>query len=364
MIKATLVIIWKIFLFLFIFNKLHAQDKSNFRIVGYYCGTTIPIDSFETNKLTHLIFSFGNLKGNKLNINSVMDSTTIKSMVKLKSAHPNLKVMLSLGGWGGCKTCSEVFSTKKGRQAFAKSVKQISTYFKTDGIDLDWEYPSIKGFPEHKYSVEDRSNFTSLVKEIRKANGDQFIISFAAGGFTEYLNNSIAWTEVIQTVDFINLMSYDLVHGYSSTSGHHTPLYSTKQQTESTDNAVQFLLKAGVPTNKIVIGAAFYGRFFQITDSNSVDLYKPCRFTHGFSWKYAEDSLSTNNGFEKYWDNAAMAPYAINKSRKLIATYDDQQSIQLKTKYAKEQHLGGIMFWQLYDDKFHNGLLEAIFENK
>ena len=346
------------------FLSAHAQTASRFRIVGYYCGTTIPVDSFETEKLTHLIFCFGHLSGNQFAIHSAADSATIIRMVELKSKNPDMKVMLSLGGWGGCEACSDVFGTEEGRKEFAKSVKKVSEYFKTDGIDLDWEYPAIKGPPGHKFSADDRKNFTDLLREIRKANGDAFEISFAAGGFTSYIDSSVEWKGVIKYADFINIMSYDLVHGYSTVSGHHTPLYSTPQQKESTDNAVQMLLRNGVPANKLVIGAAFYGRFFEIEKGNKVDLYMPCKFSHGFSSKYSSDSLSSKNGFEKHWDEIAKAPYAINTERRLFATYDDETSIALKTKYAIENKLGGIMFWQLYDDKFHNGLLETIFRSK
>lgn len=347
-----------------ILSMAKAQADAGFRIVGYYSGPTTALDSFETEKLTHLIFCFGHLEGNHFKIGSAGDSATIRKMVDLKQNNPKLKVMLSLGGWGGCETCSDVFSNSADRQVFAQSVKAISDYFKTDGIDLDWEYPAIKGFPGHTYRPEDRTHFTALLKELRAVNGDDFELSFAAGGFTMYIDSSVECQEVIRYTDFINIMSYDLVHGYSTTSGHHTPLYSTPQQTESTDHAVQMLLEAGVPAQQLVIGAAFYGRYFEIANDNPVDLYMPCRFSHGFSYRNVTDSLSVNHGFEHRWDDVAQAPYAINMKRRLLATYDDELSIALKTKYAVEHKLGGIMFWQLYDDRFRNGLLEVMYRNK
>jgi chitinase len=281
-------------------------------------------------------------------------------MVALKARNPKLKVMLSLGGWGGCEHCSEVFSTEKGRSEFAHSVKVLSNYFHTDGIDLDWEYPAISGFPGHTYRKEDQQNFTLLLKAIREANNTSFQISFAAGGFTSYIDSSINWKAIVPYCNFINIMSYDLVHGYSKVSGHHTPLYSTPKQSESTDHAVQMLLKKGVPANKLVIGAAFYGRFFQIEGDAPVALYQPCHFSHGFSSKFLADSICAANGFSVYWDSTASAPYAINQQRHLLATYDDANSITKKTAYAIQHKLGGIMFWQLYDDKFHQGLLDQI----
>ena len=346
------------------FSKINAQPTPEFRIIAYYLGPTNVLDSFEVEKITHLIFSFGHLNGNHLRIGSASDSATIKKMVGLKSKNPALKVMLSLGGWGGCETCSDVFNTSEGRKQFSQSVKDLSEYFQTDGIDLDWEYPAIQGYPGHTFRTEDRKNFTLLVKELRKVNGNHFEISFAAGGFRAYIDSAIEWKKVIRRTNFVNIMSYDLVHGYSKISGHHTSLFSTPQQTESTDHAVQLLLQAGVPAEKLVIGAAFYGRYFEIDAGNPVDLYQPCHFLHSFPFKKIEDSLSVQNGFEKKWDDVAKAPYAINTDRRILATYDDENSVALKTKYALTNKLGGIMFWQLRDDRFHDGLLDVMFRNK
>ncbi|HEX5113159.1 MAG TPA: glycosyl hydrolase family 18 protein [Saprospiraceae bacterium] len=350
-----------VFFSLFSSITLFSQVKNNFRIIAYYAGPSNMVDSFQTEQLTHIIFSFGHLKGTRFHIESADDSLTIQKMVAMKKQHPSLKVMLSLGGWSGCETCSDVFYTEKGRIEFAQSVKQASAYFKTDGIDLDWEYPAIKGFPGHQYLPEDKDNFTALLKALRDVNGKNFQISFAAGGFTTYIDSSIDWQAILPYTDFINIMTYDLVHGYSKVSGHHTPLFSTPQQIESTDHAVEMLVKAGVPEEKLVIGAAFYGRYFKIDEGYPVDLYQPCYFDHGFSSKHMSDSLS---GFEIKWDDVANAPYAIHKERRLLATYDDERSIAIKTQYAVDHHLGGIMFWQLMDGKYRNGLLQVMYDNQ
>src|SRR5205085_8446704 len=134
--------------------------------------------------------------------------------------------------------------------------------------------------------------------ELRKQNGGPVEISFAAGGFTSYIDSSIVWSAVLPYIDFINVMSYDLVHGFSKVSGHHTPLYSTPQQVESTDHAVQMLLQYGVPPDKIVIGAAFYGRIFKIEKGYSVDLYQPAKFLKGFSYKNHQEFFSQEDSLE------------------------------------------------------------------
>jgi chitinase len=337
-----------------------ASPKKKIAVIAYYAGRTSMIDSFEVEKLTHLIFCFCHLKGNALSVGNARDSATIQRMVALKSRNPQLKIILSLGGWGGCQTCSPVFITKKGRREFARSVRDLNSYFGTDGIDLDWEYPAIEGVPGHPYSPEDKPAFTALVKQLRRKLGKQNEISFAAGGFTKFIDSSIEWKKVMKKINRVNLMSYDLVSGFSTISGHHTPLYSTVKQKESTDNGVHMMLAAGVPADKIVIGAAFYGRLFAVTDTVNNGLYLPGRFDHGFSYSRISDSLSAANGFVQYWDSTAQAPYAFNIQRRLLATYDDTVSIRIKTKYVIKNNLNGIMFWQLADDAFSGGLLHAI----
>lgn len=159
-------------------------------------------------------------------------------------------------------------------------------------------------------------------------------------------------------------MSYDLVNGFSTVSGHQTPLYSTPEQKQSTDNAVNRLIAEGVPSKKIIIGAAFYARMFQLFDTANKGLYDSAFFYHGISYSHLYDTITVANGFVQHWDPVAEAPYAFNAERKILATYDDSVSIRLKTKYAIKRKLGGIMFWQLMDDKFSNGLLNVIYDAK
>ncbi|HWK04388.1 MAG TPA: glycosyl hydrolase family 18 protein [Puia sp.] len=329
-------------------------------VIGYYAGKNALLDSFPTGKLTHIIYSFCHLNGNLLFVNNANDSATIQHMVALKEKNPRLKVILSLGGWGGCKTCPDVFATDQGRSEFARSVKELTDYFHTDGIDLDWEYPGLPNVPGYPYTSDDKDHFTALIVLLRKELGKQHEISFAAGGFTKYLVNSIDWKKVTPLVNYINLMTYDLVSGYDTITGHHTPLYSTPQQLESTDHAVRFLDSIGVPRKKIAIGVAFYARIWEGVDSVNDGLYRHGTFKRGVSYKDQALVLSKDSGYIAHWDPIAKAPYMYNPRQQLFVTYDDTVSIRLKSRYALEKHLGGIMFWQLPEDKFSGGLLDVI----
>lgn len=341
-------------------KKEETTSSDEMAVIGYYYGDSLKFKEYPTEKLTHIIYSFLHLNGETLAFDKPEDSIAVAHLVEFKKKQPRLKILLSLGGWGGCETCSDVFSTEKGRNNFAQSVKDILIRTHTDGIDLDWEYPAIVGLPEHKYQPEDRHNFTLLVKALRKTLGDEYEISFAAGGYTEYLEKSIEWKEVMQEVDRVNLMSYDLTNGYSTTTGHHTPLYSTPQQVESTDHAVRFLDSVGVPSEKIIIGAAFYARIFKNVENTNQGLNQACVFKTSINYTDFEDSLFAPNQFIEYWDSTAQAPFAYNASKKEFASYDNENSIAMKVKYAKEKKLGGIMFWELTADKKTKGLLGEI----
>jgi chitinase len=338
-------------------QKSSAQKKA---VIAYYSGNVAALDSFKANDFTHIIFCFGHLQGNALKLNGANDSLIIQKMVSMKKRNKQLKVLLSLGGWGGCAPCSESFSTEKGRVTFAESVRSLTHFFGTDGIDIDWEYPTIEGYPGHKYAPEDKQNFTELVRQLRTVLGNKSTITFAAGGFQKYLEKAVDWKAVIPLVDFINLMTYDLVGGYATSTGHHTPLYSSPAQKESTDNCVEYLLNQGIPPAKLIIGAAFYARTWEGVSSVNNGLYQPGRFRHFIGYNEFHKRISENAGYIIYWDSTAQAPYAYNSTGKSFATFDNKRSIEAKTKYVIRKNLGGIMFWQLGHDTAKDGLLETI----
>ncbi len=158
------IILFILITFLISCEKSTTQPK----VIAYYTGNGETINEFDLTGVDQIIYSFLHLKGNELAIDNEKDSISLLGIVNQKKNHPNLKVLVSLGGWGGCKTCSDVFNTEEGRDDFAKSTARIIEEYDADGIDLDWEYPAISGFPGHTYRPEDKDNFTDLVVRLRK----------------------------------------------------------------------------------------------------------------------------------------------------------------------------------------------------
>ena len=344
---------------------LLAQDpagerKDKFLVIAYVHGGAQDLEQYPLQYLTHMNYCFLRLHGNRLELGGERDSIGITRLVALKAKHPGLKVLLSFGGWGGCPTASDVFMTAEGRRDFAVSCKELLVRFGADGIDLDWEYPAIEGYPGHTYRDEDRRNFTLLVQEMRKEFGEKYEITFAAGGFGPYFYKSVEWDKVMPVVDYVNIMSYDLVNGNSTVTGHHTALYSTPQQDASVASAIRTLDSLGVPRNKVVIGAAFYARVWENVDSVNHGLYRTGKFKTFTSYRSFEDRMWKGHEFVQYWDSTACAPYAYDAKNGFYATYDDKRSVAMKTTYALDKGLKGIMFWELTGDVPGKGLLKAI----
>ncbi len=298
--------------------KRNPVQKEDFKVIAYWTGSDKKIDRESILQLDQIIYSFLHLEGNRLKV-SAKDSIHLKYLVSEKKVNPDLKVLVSLGGWGGCETCSEVFSTDDGRKEFTESVKSILQKYNADGIDLDWEYPAIAGYDGHSFKPEDRRNFTLLVRDLRNVLGSNAIISFAAGGFKEYLEKSVEWNEVMPVVDHVNLMTYDIVNGGSSGTGHHTSLYSTKNQKNSTDYTVQYLDSIGVSHEKMVIGAAFYGRVWEQVRDSVNGLYQKGKFKESVLYKDLDAYVKSSPGFEYFWDSEAQSPYIYNAEKGLFS---------------------------------------------
>lgn len=330
------------------------------KVIAYYMGDGTDLARYDINQLTHIIYSFLHLQGNQLAFDNQQDEEVFARVVALKKTYPHLKVLLSLGGWGGCETCSAVFSTPENRHAFAASTLAILQRHQADGIDLDWEYPTVPGYPGHPYSDADRDNFSALVASLRAQLGTDYELSFAAGGFDLFLKKAVDWDTIMPLLDNVNIMSYDIVNGGTPHTGHHTALFSTPQQKDSTDNAVQFLLRKGVAPEKIVIGAAFYARVWDEVEPTNQGLYQPGVHVPGYGYKDLANHTREAEGFQYHWDAVAQAPTYYSAQHKRFMTLDDPRSLAAKVDYVKQYSLGGIMFWQLPNDSDSGELLNAI----
>jgi chitinase len=339
-----------------------AASAQQYRIIAYATGKAENIKQYPVGKLTHIIYSFLKIQGDTLTFHNDDQRKSLEELVALKKTYPKLKIMVSIGGWSGCSFCSDLFADPLHRLNFARTTVSLFKQYNIDGLDLDWEYPAIEGYPGHKYDAADKNNFTGLIKALRNEMGKNYLLTFAAGGFVKYLEESVDWNAVTPLVDFVNLMTYDLVGGYATVTGHHTPLHDHNPGEESTSKCVNWLLERKVPAGKLIIGAAIYARVWENVPDINHGLYQAGKFKRGVAFYEFNNYFSDTSGFKYYWDEKAKAPYQYNKAQKLFATFDDKRSIKEKTEFIRRKKLGGIMFWELIQDLEQDGLVDEMYK--
>lgn len=344
-------------------SSIAQSTTTPYHIIAYYTGNGELIKQYPVHQLTHIIYSFLKIQNDTLTFKSPAQEASLKQLVELKKINPALKIMVSIGGWGGCGPCSELFASAEHRATFAKTTVALFKQYGVDGIDLDWEYPTIEGYPGHRYAPEDMNNFTELIRALRREMGKDYILSFAAGGFTRFLEGSVDWAAIMPEVDFVNLMTYDLTSGASKTTGHHTPLANNTTQKQSATNCIDWLIAHHVPANKLVMGAAFYARIWEDVANINHGLYQSGKFIQGLSYKKSAEYYAATPGYKYYFDHQAKAPYQYNADKKLFATFDDSRSLKKKTAFIRKHKMAGIMFWELSQDKTEDGLVGVIYRN-
>lgn len=391
-----------------------AQSPSH-RIVGYFFSGAAQrgytVKNIETSgsagKLTHVLYAFGNVKDAHCEVmNGAADyeraydaATSVDGvaddanaavtprgnygqLLRLKARHPNLRVLISLGGWTLSGGFSAAVQTEGSRNALAASCVDLfikgrlpngmSAAGLFDGIDIDWEYPGTCGL--QCGAPEDAQYFTLFLAELRRhldaqgqADGKHYELTMAApAGTRHYI--VLELSKIQARLDFINLMTYDYHSAQEPVTNHLAPLQGSKADPAYSryswvDHTVWDYLAAGVPANKLVLGLPFYGRGWKDVPDINHGVYQPAggpaqgtRAAGSESYKI----LKTMTDFKVFRDSETQAAWLYNPGSKIFWTFEDPTTIAVKMNYVKSRGLGGAMFWELSGDDANGTLVSAI----
>jgi len=312
----------------------------------------------------------------------------LNQVKKLKALNPNLKVLVSLGGWTYSKYFSDVAKTDASRKKFVSSC--IDTWIKGniapyggaggpgtaagifDGIDIDWEWPGSEGHPGNHFSAADKNNLTALLAEFRgqldaygATNGKRYQLH----AFTPADPAKVAagWdvTQVFNYLDVANVQGYDF-HGSGSDNswepnrtGHQANLYADPADPYnfhfSVEAAINAYTSQGVNPRKLTLGLAFYGRGWQgVTDGGKHGAWQaangaaPGQFPEEAGTRGYANLVASVPGCTVYHDEVAVASYCYTGSQ--FWTFDDTWSIGKKTAWIKSKGLLGAMAWEMSGD--------------
>ncbi len=298
--------------------------------------------------LTHINLAFGLVKDGLLDISGLTHMGLIETF---RAWNPEIKIILSVGGWGAGRF-STMAMTAAGREAFAQSCLETAERYGLDGIDIDWEYPC-NGQAGIDHDPRDRENFTLLLQALRDKIGPRSL-SIAAGAGAYFVRDT-EMEKVAQLVDYVQIMTYDMRSGFTRQAGHHAALRAGAGDNSglNTVDMVAMFHQAGVPLEKIVIGAAFYSRQWSGVEDKNNGLCQPAQTGGEGGPRYSDitEQFIAQHGYTRYWDKDAQAAYLWNGSS--FISYENPEAIALKCRYVKEAGLLGIMYWEHGCDTTH-----------
>ena len=310
--------------------------------IGYATNAALPdVTADDAQKLTHMNLAFGLIKDGLLDMSQL---THIGLTEQFRRWNPALKIVLSVGGWGA-GGFSTMALTEEGRRAFAQSCLEVVEQYNLDGIDIDWEYPC-SDQAEIDCDPRDKENYTLLFKALREALGADRIVSTAVGA-GDYFVRDTEMDKVAQIVDYVQLMTYDMRNGFTHQAGHHASLSASRGDTTNTNTRyiVDLFHNAGVPLEKLVVGAAFYARHYTgAANINNGLLQEASSGIYGPDYGEITEEFRRENGYTEYWDEDAEAAYLWNGS--VFISFESPEAIRRKCEFVKEKGMLGVMYWE------------------
>lgn len=292
---------------------------------------------------------------------------------------PGTKILVAIGGWGDTDF-SIAARNESSRKSFAKNVARMVEATGADGVDIDWEYPGGNGEDykqvpnsEKEWEIE---AYPLLLGELRSALGSSTLITAAVPGIERDMIAFRGNTTYIEHVDFLNVMTYDMMNRRDDVTRHHSSIAGSR-------DTIKTYIANGVPPEKINFGLGFYVKWFKV-DKEDCDKAKTpigCKTllledpvtggdlgrAGGFSW-HDEVPGDMKGSFQRAlsnleYDENEGAAYYYDSDEAIWWTFDDPHSIKRKvTQLNKEFDVRGTFAWGLGEDAPDFTRLESLIE--
>ncbi|QYT02844.1 Chitinase [Trichoderma simmonsii] len=236
----------------------------------------------------------------------------------------------------------------------------------TSSTDIDWEFPGGNGQDyiqtPNSEKVWEIDAFPLFLQEIKSAVGADIELSIAAPGRVEdmigYTPENVA--KINHIVDFVNVMTYDLMMRRMNTTTHHSGVANSLA-------SVTTYIERGLSPSKINLGFAFYAKYF--TTAPGVNCTSPV----GCPTAVLEDAEGNDTGlsgaitFETSTYAGALEHAVANgiadeelggqwwwdSEKEIFWTWDTAEFAARKFKdIVVPKGLGGVFAWALAQDSY------------
>ncbi|KAK3362032.1 glycoside hydrolase family 18 protein [Lasiosphaeria ovina] len=340
------------------------------RCIMYLTGQHPVVPAVEQLKyVTHVSLAF--MRPGTFNDPDVSDWPLFATVADLRPKFPaGTKIMIAIGGWGDALGFSVAATSAETRKTFADNVARMVRATGADGIDVDWEYPGGNGedykqVPNYAKAWEIPA-YPLLLSELRASLGPDKTISAAVPGLERDMLafTSLTVPHIMRHLDFLNVMTYDLMNRRDTMTKHHTGIQLSLE-------AVDAYIAAGADPGKLNLGFAFYTKYFQTEHEACASTASPVGCPTllledpetgadlgrggGFSW---HDSVPENvaQSFtralgEGTYDDQQGGYYYWDEAENLWWSFDTPDAIKRKFPLVLEKRgLGGVFAWGLGED--------------
>jgi chitinase len=230
---------------------------------------------------------------------------------------------------------------------FADNIVNMINTYGFDGVDIDWETPT----------DDQATKFTDLMRivytKVKENNPNHLVTAAIPGGMWQPPRYDL--TNSHQYIDYINMMTYGMVsnNGYyqnalyrSTTYANPTNIVGKTLTSCSIEESIQIYHTYGIPNNKIIVGAAFYGIKQTRTYDASTQTWSSWINAGSVSYTNIISTYLNNSNYNYYYDSKAGVPYIISTDGKTFISYDNARSIADKSEYIIDNGLAGMMYWE------------------
>ena len=369
-------------------------ERTGGKIVGLYVPNWEPVELIERvppQNLTHVLYAYLRLCGpGQLEKDAAkcvgkkdfeigtgpIDTRFNDAFQRYKLRAPHLKIVASVGGWGGSDPIFHLVGDPAKRAVFAASAQQfLRDHPAFDGIDIDWEHPGNNGAANGVQlgSPQDGQSYAALMADLRQAldaltaeTGRPYLLTTAVNPMASIVGK-INFKDASKPLDLVFMMTYDFYGMWSPVAGHHTTLRaSSPQADDSLERAVRNLETAGVPRSKLVAGVAMYGRGFTgVSEAKAgaakTGAYPGAEGAQGYremAGRILDAKGNGRAGYQSVWDPVTQSWSLFNPKQKLWMGYDDPRAVLAKGRFVRDQGLAGVFAWELSQD--NGDLLNAM----